>query len=175
VSGWPWVNPPGDELALEYVVQINAGTGFAYCTGAPSSDAPDATCPSEPLAQGQAVWNSSMTGLKGTGPDGSVAWVSWGSQVGGSVVPGTPETAGAYFEQPGTSALVIAAPDGGASSVTGSTLFLLSPGVVGQLAASLAGNLPVYGGAAGLFAVAAGLGVYLARRRDRAIARDLAQ
>jgi hypothetical protein len=175
VSGWPWANPSGDELALEYVVQINAGTGFNYCTGAPSSDAPDATCTSEPLAQGEAVWSSSLTALKGSGPDGSVAWISWGSQVGGSVVPGTPESAGAYFEQPGTSALVIAAPDGGASSVTGSTLFLLSPGVVGQIAASLAGNLPIYGGAAGVFAIAAGVGFFLARRRDRSIARDLAQ
>jgi hypothetical protein len=175
VSGWPWANPSGDELALEYVVQINAGTGFAYCTGAPSSDAPDATCTSEPLAQGEAVWNTSLTALKGSGPDGSVAWISWGSQVGGSVVPGTPESAGAYFEMPGTSALLIAAPDGGASAVTGSTLFLLSPGIVGPLAASIVGNLPVYGGAAGLFAIAAGVGIFLARRRDRAISRDLAQ
>jgi hypothetical protein len=175
VSGWPWSNPSGDELALEYVVQIGAGTGFDYCTGAPSSDAPDATCTSEPLAQGEAVWSSSLTALKGNGPDGSVAWISWGPQVGGSVVPGTPETAGAYFEQPGTSALVIAAPDGGASAVTGSTLFLLSPGVAGPVVALIAGNLPLYGGAAAVFAAAAGVGVFLARRRDRAIARDLAQ
>jgi hypothetical protein len=181
VSGWPWVNASGDELALEYVVQVDAGTGFEYCTSAPSSEAADATCATEPLAQGQAVWSADLTALKGNGPEGSVAWVSWASQVvgsssgGGSSSGAAPVSAGAYFEAPGTSALVISGPDGGASSVTGSTLFLLSPGTVGQLAASLVGNLPVYGGAAALFAALAGTGMYLSRRRDQAIARELAE
>jgi len=175
VSGWPWANPSGDELALEYVVQVDSGSGFETCTGAPTTDAPDATCATEPLAQGQAVWSSSLTALKGNGPAGSVAWVSWGSQVGSSAAGPTSVSAGAYFEQPGTSALVIAAPAGGASSVTGSTLFLLSPGVVSQLVGPILGDLPAYGGAAAIFAAAAGIGVLLSRRRDRSIARELAE
>jgi hypothetical protein len=174
VSGWPWVNSLADELALEYVVQVVSGSGFETCSGAPSTDAPDATCSTEPLAQGQAVWGSTLTALRGNGPEGSVAWVSWNSQVSGSTAAAAPVSAGAYFEQPGTSALAIAAPDGGASLVTGSTLFLLSPGNLGGTLAPLGGSWPAYGGAAAVFAIGAVAGVWLSRRRDQAIARDLA-
>jgi hypothetical protein len=176
VAGWPWANPVGDELALEFVVQVNAGSGFNTCSGAPSTDAPDAACTTEPLALGQAVWSSTFTALKGSGPSGSVAWVSWGSQVAGSDAKVAPVSAGAYFEQPGTSALVIAAPApaGGATSVSGSTLFLLSPGSEGNFVATLVGDLPAYGGAAAVFAAGATIGILLSRRRDRAIARELA-
>lgn len=173
VSGWPWANPSGDELALEYVVQVYSGSGFETCTGAPSTEAPDATCATQALALGQPVWSSAFTALKGNGPGGSVAWISWGSQEGGSNPNVAPVSAGAYFEQPGTSALAIAAPADGAVSVAGSTLFLLSPGAVQSLA-PLVGNLPVYGGAAAVFGAAAIVGVLLSRRRDRAIARELA-
>jgi hypothetical protein len=174
VSGWPWVNPTGDELALEYVVQVDGGTGFEYCTSVPSANAPDASCASEPLAQGQAVWSPALTALKGYGPQGSVAWVSWSSLVAGSAAAAAPASAGAFFEAPGSSALVIAAPDGGASSVMGSTLFLLSPEAVGQVVTALVGNLPAYGGAMAAFAAVAAIGIFLSRRRDKAIARDLA-
>jgi hypothetical protein len=176
VSGWPWVNPSGDELALEYVVQVTSGSGFETCTGAPSTYAPDARCATEQLALGQAVWSSSLTALKGNGPSGSVAWISWSSQVTASNTKAAPESAGAYFEQPGTSALAIAAPDGGAASVSGSTLFLLSPGAASSaIIGALAGNLPAYGGAAVVFAVGACVGVVLSRRRDRSIARELSE
>ena len=175
VTGWPWANPSGDELALEYVIQVDGGTGFNYCTGPTSTDAPSSTCSAEPLAQGQAVWSSSLSALKGDGPAGSVAWVSWSAQVTASDNPASPETAGAYFEEPGTSALAIAAPDGGASVVTGSTLFLLYPGTVSRAVAALAADWPAYGGAAVIFAVAAGSGIFLSRRRDRSIARELSE
>jgi len=175
VSGWPWANSSSDELALEYVVQIASGSGFETCSGAPSTQAPDATCPTEPLTIGQAVWSSSMTALRGQGPAGSVAWISWSSQVGGSAVASAPVSAGAYFEQPGTSALVIAAPAAGSSSVMGSTLFLLSPGTVVNLIAPVVGDLPAYGGAVAIFAVAAIVGVLFSRRRDLSIARELAE
>jgi hypothetical protein len=174
VSGWPWANPSGDELALEYAVEVQSGSGFATCSGAPSTDAPDASCTTEPLALGQAVWSSAFTALKGNGPSGSVAWVSWGLQVGGTGAGTTPVSAGAYFEQPGTTALVIAAAAGGAASVSGSTLFLLSPGAITSILAPLVGNLPAYGGAAAVFVAAAGLGIFFSRRRDRKIARELA-
>lgn len=174
VSGWPWVNPGGDELALEYVVQVVSGSGFSTCSGPPSTDAPSATCAREPLDQGQAVWSSALTALKGYGPNGSVSWVSWGSQVGGSNAVPTSVSAGAFYERPGTSALVIAAPTGGATSVMGSTLFLLSPGTVAALFGPLVGNLPAYGGAAAAFAAAAGLGVWFSRRRDATLVRELA-
>jgi hypothetical protein len=175
VSGWPWVNPDGDELALEYVVQVDSGSGFQTCSGAPSADAPDASCATEPLTPGQAVWSSSLTALKGEGPSGSVAWVSWSPQVGGSAASSSPVSAGAYFEQPGTSALVIAAAADGATSVIGSTLFLLSPQAVVSVLAPILGNLPVYGSAVAIFAAAAGIGAVLSRRRDRAIERELAE
>jgi hypothetical protein len=175
VSGWPWVNPASDELALEYVVQVDSGTGFQTCSGAPSTEAPDATCTTEPLDQGQAVWSSALTALKGNGPSGSEAWVSWSSTVGGSGTQARPVSAGAYFEEPGISALVIAAPDGGASSVMGSTLFLLSPGAVGGLITTIVGDLPAYGGAAAVSAAVAGTGIFLSRRRDRALAEELAE
>ncbi|MGC2289016.1 MAG: hypothetical protein WA688_04075 [Thermoplasmata archaeon] len=175
VSGWPWVNPSSDELALEYVVQVASDSGFETCSGAPSTDAPDATCSTEHLAPGEAVWSSSLTALKGNGPAGSVAWISWSSQVGGSDAEHASVSAGAYFEHPGTGALVIAAAAEGASSVTGSTLFLLSRGTVSSLIAPLVGDLPVYGGAVAIFAAAAGIGVFLSRRRDRSIARELAE
>ena len=176
VAGWPWANPSGDDLALEYVVQVDSGSGFDTCSGAPSVDAPDAVCATEPLAIGQAVWSSALTALKGTGPSGSVAWVSWGSQVAGSDAKVAPVSAGAYFEQPGTSALVVAAPApaGGATSVSGSTLFLLSPGVVPSVVGPLVGDLLAYGGAAAVFATAAATGIVLTRRRDRQIERELA-
>jgi hypothetical protein len=175
VSGWPWADPYQDDLALEYVVQVNAGSGFETCSGTPSPDAPDAACATEPLSIGQAVWSSAFTGLKGSGPSGSVAWISWGTQVAGSDSEVAPVSAGAYFEQPGTSALVVAAPApaGGAASVSGSTLFLLSPGSVAAVVAPLVGDLVAYGGAAAVFGAAAGIGVFIARRRDQEIARDL--
>ena len=175
VYGWPWANPSTDDLALEYVVQVYSGTGFETCTGAPSAEAPDATCAAESLPLGQAVWSSAFTALKGNGPGGSVAWISWNSQVGGSAPNVAPVSAGAYFEEPGTSDLVIAAPAGGAASVAGSTLFLLSTGLVPSLVAPLVGNLPAFGGAAAVFGGAAAIGVLLYRRRDRAIARELSE
>ena len=176
VAGWPWANPSGDDLALEYIVQVNSGSGFATCSGTPGAVAPDVTCPGEPLSVGQAVWSSALTALKGYGPSGSVAWVSWNSQVAGSDAKVVPVSAGAYLEQPGTSARVIAAPApvGGATSVSGSTLFVLSPGAVAASVGSLVGALVPYGGAALFSAVAATVGILLSRRRDRKIARDLA-
>jgi hypothetical protein len=173
VSGWPWVNPANDELALEYVVQVNSGTGFQTCSGPPSTNAPDAKCATEPLDQGQAVWSSTLTALKGNGPSGSEAWVSWSSTVGGSGTQARPVSAGAYYVEPGISALAIAAPDGGASSVMGSTLFLLSPGAVASLVTTIVGDLPAYGGAAALSAAVAVTGIFLSRRRDRALAEEL--
>jgi hypothetical protein len=176
VAGWPWADPSGDELALEYVVQVDSGSGFETCSGAPSTNAPDAACASQPLSVGQAVWSSALTALRGNGPAGSEAWVSWGSQVAGSDSKLAPVSAGAYLEQPGISALVIAAPApaGGATSVSGSTLFLLSPGAVATLVAPLLGDVLAYGGAAAVFATAATVGILLSRRRDREIARELA-
>ncbi|MCI4347485.1 MAG: hypothetical protein L3J97_02555 [Thermoplasmata archaeon] len=172
VSGWPWVNPSGDQLALEYIVQVESGSGFQTCAGAPSANNPGATCPSRALTTGQAVWGSSLTALKGTGPAGSVAWVSWSAHVGSSQNQSPAVTVGAYLEQPGTSALVIAAPADGSDAVSGATLFLLSSGNLGGLG-PLTGNLPVYGAAAGVFVAAASAGIVVSRRRDRSIAREL--
>ena len=173
VSGWPWANPTGDELALEYVVEVVSGSGFETCAGVPSTNAPSAQCTTQALTPGQAVWGPTMTALKGLGPAGSVAWVSWTPRVSGDYDQSTPVSAGAYLEEPGTSALVIAAPDDGAQAVTGATLFLLAPGPVGGLVGPLVGNLPAYGGAMLVFAGAAGVGIVAYRRRDRAIEHEL--
>lgn len=173
VSGWPWVNPTDDQLALEYVLQIESGSGFATCSGSPSTDAPDATCSTERLAPGEAVWSNGLTALKGDGPSGSEAWVSWSPQVSGSGAAFPAVTAGAYYEKPGTSVVAISAPAAGATYVEGATLFLLSPGAA--LVATIVGDLPAYGGAAAAFALLAGIGIALSRRRNRAIARELAE
>jgi len=173
VSGWPWAKPSGDELALEYIVQVVSGSGFQTCSSVPSTNAPGAACASQPLTTGEAVWGSSMTALKGTGPAGSVAWVSWNPQVSGPHDESTTVSAGAYLVKPGTSALAIAAPDDGAQAVSGTTLFLLAPGPVVGITPPLAGDLPVYGGAALIFAAVASVGILASRRRDRAIAREL--
>lgn len=175
VSGWPWAATSGDELALEYSLEVVSGLGFETCTGAPSDDAPAAACTSQSLVLHQAVWGSALTALKGSGPGGSEALVSWSTAVGGSAAPSTPVTAGAYLEQPGTSELVVAAAADGAGAISGSTLFLLWPGAVANVLAPLVGDLPIYGGAAGLFAVAAGVGIFASRRRDRTIARELSE
>ncbi|MCI4352319.1 MAG: hypothetical protein L3K14_02895 [Thermoplasmata archaeon] len=172
VSGWPWVNPSVDELALEYIVHVVSGSGFQTCAGTPSANNPRAACPSQSLATGQAVWGSSLTALKGTGPSGSVAWVSWSAHVGSNENQTPAVDVGAYLEQPGTSALVIAARAQGADAVTGTTLFLLSSGSLGGLA-PLTGNLPVYGAAAAVFAAAASAGIVVSRRRAESIAREL--
>lgn len=172
VSGWPWASSAGDDLALEYVVQIGSGSGFASCAGTPSSNAPSANCQAQPLYEDQPVWGS--TALKGEGPSGSVAWVSWSPILAGSSAASTSVQAGAYMESPDTSDLVVAAAADGASSVMGTTLFLLSPGPTG-LVSTLAGDLPVYGGAAVVFIAAAGTGIGLSRRRDRKIERELSE
>jgi hypothetical protein len=173
VSGWPWTVPAGDELALEYVVQVIAGSGFETCTGTPTTSAPDSGCASQSLSTHQAVWGSALTALKGTGPAGSVVWVSWGRTVGSSEAQPATVNAGVYAESADASALVIAAPADGAAAVSGSTLFLLSSQPASTLVGALVGNLPAYGGAAALFAAAAATGIVLSRRRDRAIEREL--
>ncbi|MFZ0829678.1 MAG: hypothetical protein WAN40_00910 [Thermoplasmata archaeon] len=173
VSGWPWAVPVGDELALEYVVQVASGAGFETCTGSPTAAVPDSGCAVQALSPHDAVWGSGLTALRGSGPSGSAAWVSWGQTVGGSAAGATTVTAGVYPESPGTSALVIAASADGAAAVSGSTLFLLSPGAVAGVVGTLVGDLPAYGGAAAIFVAAAGIGILWSRRRDRAIAREL--
>ena len=174
VAGWPWVVSSGDELALEYVVQVVSGSGFETCTGTPADIVPASACASNSLGVQQAVWESGVTALKGTGPAGSAAWVTWDPTVGGSAAPSTAVSAGVYPEAMGTSDLVIAAAADGAEIVSGSTLFILSPAVTG-LVGTLVADLPAYGGAAALCAAAAATGIVLSRRRDRAIERELAQ
>lgn len=170
VSGWPWAVSSGDDLALEYAVQVGSASGFASCAGTPSSNAPSASCHAQSLTQDQPTWGS--TALKGEGPQGSVAWVSWSPILVGSNGTSTSAEAGAYLESPDTSDLVVAASADGASSIMGTTLFLFSPGPA-NIVGTLAGDLPVYGGAAVAFIAAAMTGIGLARRRDRKIEREL--
>jgi hypothetical protein len=173
VSGWPWVVPSGDELALEYQLDVVAGAGFETCTGAATTNAPSSNCAAESLSARAPVWGSGLTALRGSGPAGSVAWVSWGQTVGGSFSSAAPVNAGAYSQGPGDSALVIAALTDGAAAVAGATLFFLSPESASAVVGVLVGELPLYGGAAAIFAAVAGIGIVLSRRRDRAIAREL--
>lgn len=175
VSGWPWVASSGDELALEYVVQVVSASGFETCTGASSGNAPASGCASEPLLEHQSVWSSALTALRASGPVGSVAWVSWSPAVQASAPASTAVVVGAYLEQPGTSALVVAAPTDGAGAVSGSTLLFISPGGLAKLVGPLVGDLPIYGAALAGFAVAASMGVILSRRRDRSIAEELSK
>ncbi len=175
VSGWPWSAPSGDQLALEFVVSVASGNGFNTCTGAATGAAPASACAAGALTIGEPVWGSALSAIRGEGPAGLVAWVSWSPDVGGSVAPATPVTAGAFAESPTTSALVVEALTDEASAVSGSTLFLLSPGSVGHALGPLVGDLPVYGSALIVSGAAVGLGLFVARRRDQAIARDLAE
>jgi hypothetical protein len=174
VAGWPWVNASRDQLALEYVVQLVSGSGFQTCSGAPgTAGALPSACPSQSLATAQPVWGSSLTALKGTGPGSWVAWVGWNSSVTTSENSSKELTAGAYLEEPGTSALVLTAPVDGAPSVSGATVFLLSPGSLAGVP-TLRGNAMAYGGAAALFGSGIATAIVVVRRRDRAIARELA-
>lgn len=175
VSGWPWAATSGDQLALEFIVNVASGDGFKTCTGAATGAAPASACAAGSLHVGEPVWGSALSALRASGPAGLVAWVSWSPDVGGTVGPATPVTAGAYVESPSTSALVVESLTDEASAVSGSTLFLLAPAAVPHPLGPLVGDLPVYGGALAVSAAVVGVGLFAARRRDQAISRELTE
>lgn len=167
VTGWPWVAPAVDQLALEFDIAVPGATGFSACLGTPSADDPSAHCPTAAaLANGSAVWPSDLSGLEVAGPNGSAAWVSWSPS---AAAAGASMGAGADLQSAGYVSLALVDPTPGASTFAGSALFLVSlpPGaaILGPVVADPA----VYGGAIAGFAVASVAAVALYRRHDRAV------
>ena len=173
VSGWPWFDPTHDDLALEYELDLVAGTNFEVCAQAPGTANPDSTsCPSRPIGENQEVWDSNFSNLKGNGPEGAVASVGWGSEAlaGASAVD---VTAGAYVTAPGTTRLVLAASNEGSPSFAGTTVFLLSLPAASVPLATVAADPAVYGGALAASGAIAAAGIAVYRRRNRSVLEEL--
>jgi hypothetical protein len=168
VQGWPWLDSH-DLLAFAWGFQASGSQSFDACVGTVSSVQPSRACATA-FPENGSTWGTAFGEIRGIGPTGTLADVSWGPSASSTSGP-VPIFAGAAAAANGSAELVLAAAGNGSSHLEVSMVYsLVVPPSLTNLLHFEA--LPYLAGlllAGGL----GGAGLVLARRRERTVLETL--